>query len=47
LGRGFLRACNGGDLAIPLGGLVYRPKRLREALDGHLARARAGGPRPP
>lgn len=40
--RAARRLVDGGDLAIPLGGLVYQPKRLRESLQAHLARARAG-----
>jgi len=35
------RLVSGGDLTIPLGGLVYQPRRLRETLDAQLARARA------
>ncbi len=37
LWRSIRRAFNGGDLRIPLGGLVYDHRRLRDALKAHLA----------
>ena len=38
------RLFNGGDLTIPLGGLVYDPSQLRETLAAHLAHARRSRP---
>ena len=37
LWRRVRRAFNGGDVRIPLGGLVYEHRRLRDALKAHLA----------
>jgi hypothetical protein len=41
-GRAARRLLAGGDLTIPLGGLVYDYTQLREALAAHLAYARRG-----
>jgi hypothetical protein len=43
-GRAARRLLNGGDLTIPLGGLVYDPLQLRETLAAHLAHARKSRP---
>ena len=42
-GRAARRLFAGGDLTIPLGGLVYDHTQLREALAAHLAHARRSG----
>jgi hypothetical protein len=42
-GRAARRLLAGGDLTIPLGGLVYDHAQLREALAAHLAHARRSG----
>lgn len=43
--RSVKRAFNGGDLAIPLGGLVYEPRRLQRAVDHFLSQSRSGASR--
>lgn len=34
------RLFSGGDVQVPLHGVIYQPKRLRDTLEWHLARAR-------
>lgn len=40
--RSVKRAFKGGDLAIPLGGLVYDPRRLKRAVDHYLTQGKSG-----